>query len=219
MRNLLALFGIFVSCNLFALDVKDKIAKTPKTILPFECIRTAPWSNPNYALDLEDLKLPVYIYEDLGLTCKTSYKNDGEIFRRFETNNSYELLALKIGSSDPGLGILVTFTKDGKVIDHIESEVYFCLDKRLYISQYRIDKDMNIIVTHLQINSQTAIPFDKSFSSIQAQRIDTYYRVDSSGKFQQIKQVKFKPEFYTPEYLKDENKNLWEGKEVLENKE
>lgn len=134
----------------------------------------------------------------------------------FITNsNSHILLALRNGDSDPELGLLATFTKDGKLIDFIETEVRFHLSyNRRYIMQYRIDKDATIIVSRLNVISDKPVMFYEEFSTIHAQRIDTYYKVGDDGKFQQIKQVKFEPASYTQNDLDNEDKNFWEGKET-----
>lgn len=78
-----------------------------------------------------------------------------------------------------------------------------------------IKEDSTVIITHLQLIDTVPIMFYSSFSSVQAQRVDTYYKIDSSGKFQEIKQVKYQPRTYTKTYLEDKTKNLWEGNEVL----
>lgn len=213
---------LFVSLMLFLpalyglVSLKNKIEKTETTTIPFDCTRTVRRSNPGFGFAPEEWgNLPKCPYDDFTMTRKTEYENVGEIFRRFQLNTtSYELLSLRNGESDPQLGLLATYTQEGELIDYIETEVFCYCDKPLYIMQFRIDKDTNIIVTRLLVESPEPIPLYEDFDSIEAQRVDTYYRVDASGKFHQTKQIKFAPSVYTSESLKDEHKNLWEGTET-----
>ena len=160
--------------------------------------------------------LPLHTYKDLGITERTTYETSARIFRKFQTNNrSYIVIALSIGESDPNKQLLATFNEEGTVIDFLEAGVYFITSERLYIKQWRIKEDSTVIITHLQLIDTVPIMFYSSFSSVQAQRVDTYYKIDSSGKFQEIKQVKYQPRTYTKTYLEDKTKNLWEGNEAL----
>lgn len=208
---------LMFSFVLYALNIKEKIARTQGATLPFNCTKIAPWGKAIYNLSSSELgSLPLHTYKDLGLTVRTTYETSARIFRKFQTDNrSYILIALNIGESDPNKQLLATFDQEGAVIDFLETGVYFVTFERLYIKQWRIKEDSTVIVTHLQLIDTVPIMFYSSFSSIQAQRVDTYYKIDSSGKFQEIKQVKYQPQTYTKTYLEDKTKNLWEGNEVL----
>ena len=216
MKTLSILLMVFIPVFSGIYPLRDKIKETEKTTLPFDCTRTVRRSNPGFGFAPEQwISLPKCPYDDLTMTRKTEYENIGYIFRRFQLNTtSYELLALRNGESDPQLGLLATYTREGELIDYIETEVFCYCDKPLYIMQFRIDKDTNIIVTRLHVESPAPIPLYEDFDSIEAQRVDTYYRVDASGKFHQTKQIKFASSVYTSESLKDEHKNLWEGTET-----
>lgn len=217
MKTLLFFISSLCLIEMDAISLKESIHNIEKTSLPFESTRKMPSSKPCYYLtDSEWGNLPRQMYEDLNLTIKTKYKHTGHMVHCFITNsNSHILLALRNGDSDPELGLLATFTKDGKLIDFIETEVRFHLSyNRRYIMQYRIDKDATIIVSRLNVISDKPVMFYEEFSTIHAQRIDTYYKVGDDGKFQQIKQVKFEPASYTQNDLDNEDKNFWEGKET-----
>ena len=199
MKKVFALSIMLIfSFTLYALNIKEKIARIQGTALPFNCTKTAPWGKTIYNLSSSELgSLPLHTYKDLGLTERTTYETSARIFRKFQTNNrSYIVIALSIGESDPNKQLLATFNEEGTVIDFLEAGVYFITSERLYIKQWRIKEDSTVI-------------------SVQAQRVDTYYKIDSSGKFQEIKQVKYQPRTYTKTYLEDKTKNLWEGNEVL----
>lgn len=213
---ILSILLIF-SFALYALNIKEKIARTQKTTLPFDCTKTAPWGKTIYNLSSSELgSLPLHTYKDLGLTERTTYETSARIFRKFQADNrSYIVIALNIGESDPNKQVLATFNEEGTVIDFLEAGVYFVTFERLYVKQWRIKENSTVIVTHLQLIDKVPIKFYSTFSSIRAQRVDTYYKIDSLGKFQEIKQVKYKPQTYTKTYLEDKTKNLWEGNEAL----
>ena len=218
MKKVFALSIMLIfSFTLYALNIKEKIARIQGTALPFNCTKTAPWGKTIYNLSSSELgSLPLHTYKDLGLTERTTYETSARIFRKFQTNNrSYIVIALSIGESDPNKQLLATFNEEGTVIDFLEAGVYFITSERLYIKQWRIKEDSTVIITHLQLIDTVPIMFYSSFSSVQAQRVDTYYKIDSSGKFQEIKQVKYQPRTYTKTYLEDKTKNLWECNEVL----
>lgn len=217
MKTLFILISFLYVTGMNTITLKEGIRNIEKISLPFESTRKTPNSKPCYYLtDNEWGNLPRQMYEDLNLSVRTKYKHTGQMVHCFiMNNNSHILLALRNGDSDPELGLLATFTKDGKLVDYIESEVRFLLNNnRLYAMQYRIDKDATIIVTRLNVISDKPIMFYDEFTTIQAQRVDTYYRINDDGKFQQIKQVKFEPASYTHDDLQNENKNLWEGNET-----
>lgn len=212
------LLTLFVSAfyNLFAINTKDKIVRTPTAAIPFECTKMAPWGKPGFELsNSETRNLPMYVYHDLGLKLKTKNQPFARIFRKFTfDNNTFEMLALNIGESDPNKYVLATFNKEGEIIDFIECSVYFITTTRLFVKQWRIDAGQNIIITWLNVNQPEPIKFFDNFDTIIAQRIDSYYKVDTNGKFQLTKQVKYKPQSYTQAYLADKTQNIWDGNEI-----
>ena len=148
MKTLIIITTLLAVCSFKASDTKEIISRIPKTSIPFECTRTTPGARPITAIYPTGRELPQYIYDDITLSHKTSFKNYNSIFKRFEwPKTTFEVLAIRIGVSDPELGVLATLTQDGELIDYIEAEMLFYRDKPLYIMQYRIDKDATIIVT------------------------------------------------------------------------
>jgi len=202
--------------TLFAINVKEKVGKTPKTPLPFKCTKMAPWGKPGYVVsNVEIDNLPLFTYTDLGLTQKTTYETSATIFRRFLCKNvPFELLALRIGLSDPNRDVLITLNQNREMIDFIEVGIYTTTNERLYIKQWRIDSNENIIVTWIKVDNATPISAFSDFGSVEGQRIDMYYTVDDSGHFRLDKEVRYKPQIYTQSYLEDNSKELWDGNEV-----
>lgn len=108
----------------------------------------------------------------------------------------------------------MTTFKDDELIDCIEADVSWYSNGILYIKQWRIDEEQTIIVTWLKLISSDPISAFSNFSTVDAQRLDSYYKVDTNGKFQHTKQVKYKPQSYTQAYLADKTKNIWDGNEI-----
>lgn len=218
MKKLFILFVILItSYELFAVSIKDVLARIPVTSLPFDATKIRSFHEPRTGLSSEKTtNLPMFTYRDLGLSQRNDYNEEEEcaIFRKFSIyNGTFDLVALDINVSDPGKQLITTY-KDGELIDFIETEVSWYSRGALYVEQWRIDKNQEIIVTHLKVISSTPIIGWKDFGSVQAQRIDTYYQIDSSGKFHEIKQMKYQSQTYTQSYLEDKTKNLWEESEV-----
>ena len=109
--------------------------------------------------------------------------------------------------------VLVTY-RDGKFIDYIESEVAWWNEKMVFIKQWRIASNEEIVITWLKVQSTPPISAFSDFKSINAQRIDMHYKIDDNGKFELIKEIKYKPQLYPKTYLTDRSKNLWEGDEA-----
>ena len=204
--------GIFVKGAGGPIELKKKIATTPISDLPFDKGKTVfcPASSWGYTPE-QTLHLPMFLYKDLGLTEKFDDPNATCIIcHKFQMNDNFDFVALDISVSDWSKQLLATY-KNGEFIDCIESEVYCVF---WFIKQWRITAEKEIIVTSLNVESSTPISGLSDFEKVNAQRIDTYYKVDDSGKFYETKQVKYKPQVYTKANLEDRNKNIWEGDEV-----
>lgn len=214
-RILILLFILIAWSETFALSSKETLTRIPATPLPFDCIKTrsypfSPWAFHGIA------NLPMFTYADLGMTKHNDYNEECSVYRKFSAlNGPFDIVALTICVSDPDKQILATYNKEGELIDFIEAEVSWYFNGKMCVKQWRINKEQEVCVTHLKVISDKYIPYLQIFDTIQAQRIDTYYQIDSTGKFHQTKQLKYQPRTYTRAYLKDETKNIWEGDEVL----
>ena len=214
-QNCIILILLTFSCNLFADNVKEILARIPLTSTPFACTKAAPYPKPaiGYPADMES-HLPLQMYQDLGLTQKNSFLAEIAVFRKFKPKEgNFDLVALDLDVSEWDKKILATYQK-GELIDYIEVEVSWYSDGLLFVKQWQIDANQEVIVTWLKIESSTPISAFSNFDKIKAQRIDTHYKVDTNGKFQEVKQVKYRSQTYTKAYLIDKNKNLWDGNEI-----
>ena len=205
---------LFFSTNDGVISMKEKLQRTPASTLPFEATSKAPWGKPGFGVVKEQWQnLPIFTYRDLGLTKRNNYNEDVVIYRKFESEyNDYCIVALKIGVSDPGKDLLVTYDNEGNVLDFLETGAYWGGVERLCVKQWKITKEREIVVTWIKIESNASLQYHDNFTSVEGQRLDTRYSIDSNGSFQKIKEVRFEPRSYTKGYL-ESDKNLWEGDE------
>lgn len=199
--------------SLFAMEVKEKIDKTPITALPYSKTKTARYPKSAWGLsDKQAALLPMFLYNDLGLKEKYNDKNATcTICYKFNMDSRFEFVALDIWISEWSKQLLATF-KDGKMIDCIEAEVSWFSDGLISMKQWRIDADKNICVTWLKVDDTVSAFAD--FNTIDAQRIDIFYRVDEHGKFHEIKRVEYQPKIYKKVDLANDDQDLWNGGEV-----
>ena len=216
MRNfVIILIALCLTNQIFAIEIKEKITRTPVTSLPFSKGKTVFCAKSSWAFtDEQTVNLPMFMYQDLGLMEKYNDSNATCILcHKFQVNENFNLVALDISVAEWGKQLLATY-RNGELVDCIEADVNWYVDGPLCIKQWQIDASQEIIVTWLKIESSTPILAFSNFDKIKAQRIDTHYKVDTNGKFQEVKQVKYRSQTYTKAYLIDKNKNLWDGNEI-----
>lgn len=109
--------------------------------------------------------------------------------------------------------VLVSVDSDGNILDALEVAVGY-----VYIKQYRILADGQIIVTTIKPKHEASILFENfnSSDSFVGNRIDCTYIVEK-GKFVLKKEQKYADKTYTYELLSDCNYRLWNGDEQLLN--
>lgn len=207
---------LFLSVNDGVISMKEKLEKTPASTLPFEATSKAPWGKPGFDVAKKQWQnLPIFTYVDLGMTKHNSYNEEVTIFRKFTSSyNNYCIVVLKIGVTDPGKELLVTYDNEGNVLDFLETSVYWGGVERLCIKHWKISDKREITVSWIKVLSNNEIQCYDKFSTLQGQRIDTHYLIDSKGKFQKIKEIRFEPKDYTKAYLESDPK-LWEGDEII----
>ena len=213
----LAFVCLMLSFSSFADNVKEILEKVPFAQLPFACTKTAVFIRPKVTYPGRiNTCFPLNTYDDLGLTQKYDDPNVicCDVFRKFQLKSGkYELVALDVNIFERTKKVLVVY-QNGELVDYIEAEVCWYPDSVLFVKQWRITSDEEIIVTWLKVLSETPINAFSNFKEVTAQRIDMHYRIDANGKFQLTKEVKYTPRNYTRTYLADKTKNLWEGNET-----
>ena len=83
-----------------------------------------------------------------------------------------------------------------------------CLTEMLVT--YKGNREADRLETKLYFNNDIAV---KQWQ--EAQRVDTYYRISRDGTFEQAKEVRYAPKYYTAEELGDKTKNIWDGDETV----
>ena len=224
MKTLLCVLLFFcmvesVYCQKNTIQKLELIKATP---VPYERIRRDRGQDPRYGLTEKEIPLPLFEYLDFSGTMKTTWRSGGNIFRLFKPEASaFVLVAAEIGVSECVKQQLITYDKAGSIIDYIEVEIgFFGNEEYITSKQWRIDKDMQIQVCQVKPVSSKPILFLDNYyklDSIEGQRIDTYYKIDKSGKFHQVKQIKYKPRVYERSFFADENKNIWNSGDVVLN--
>lgn len=217
---------LLVTLNAIATDVKVEINKrikfVPYTNLPFSNTKTIGPSFRYALIEDQIANLPMFLYDDITLTdgsldLKWDPNMECAIICRFPTDTDFDLVALDIESAEWGKNLLAVY-KNGRLIDYIEAEISWDFTGGLYVKQWRITANREIVVTWLKINSPAPIRYNKDykfdFNTLNAQRIDTHYKIDDTGHFKVLKQIKYRPQDYSQADLARNSKNLWEGNEV-----
>lgn len=157
--------------------------------------------------------LPIYTYKDIGERVKLKeIKFVSDFERRFcPTNGKYHLVVTSFINPDSQRGLLITFDTLGHVIDYLESTIYF---PGCYIKHWGIDSSMQVITYHLKMDTPEPIVYFGDYSEVSGQRVDTYYQLDSLGKFHFVKEILYKPQKYTKEFLNDQSRSVWDGDET-----
>ena len=173
--------------------------------------------SPRYFFRAEALSpIPIYYYKDIGLTQKeTSPEPYGaSIFRKYEiTHGNYAYLAaLDIRESEFLHTYLATFDMYGNVIDYLSVDVGFAAHNSIFIKQFEVLDNMTVIVYSLNIQSSKPVYHYNKFDKVRAQRVDTYYKITDSGKFEKQRDVTYLSKDYTYAEL-DNMKNIKEGGE------
>lgn len=201
------------------ISLKEKLMDTPASEFPLAGIKRLPLGKPGFALAEEQWQnLPIYTYQDLALQIKNNYNEDVVLSYKFDLKDSgYSLAVLDIYVSEPRKHLLVTYDSEGRVVDFLEGWIGWA--DWAIIKQWRIDAGRNIIVTWIKIDKPINFLPESGreftdFGEVEGQRIDSHYVIDGTGKFKLVREVKYRPQVYTQEYLKDEDSELWDGKET-----
>ena len=183
-------------------DMKNRLEEVPSTSIPFDCVKSIDYPSPAFGFPYGTAQhFSLEVYDDLGLTQKETDPNiNYAIFRKFELQRKeYTLVAITLDIAESTKKVLVTY-RDGKFIDYIESEVAWWNEKMVFIKQWRIASNEEIVITWLKVQSTPPISAFSDFKSINAQRIDMHYKIDDNGKFELIKEIKYKPQLYPKTY-------------------
>ena len=107
---------------------------------------------------------------------------------------------------------MVTY-KGNREADRLETKLYFNND--IAVKQWQLTAEGEVIVYELVFAGDTGEVTEDGFAGAEAQRVDTYYRISRDGTFEQAKEVRYAPKYYTAEELGDKTKNIWDGDETV----
>lgn len=164
--------------------------------------------------------LQYHSYEDLGLTKEFALFCGGVIYGWAESKYGYNILLISMGEVDRYRLVIGTFTKAGNLIDTLECEAFFTIGNNpFYTKEFSLNSDQQLIVCQLESKEVNPVFITKPFESYHAQRVDTYYQINSEGKIVPQKRKLYKPRVYDVAYIKDGKKRLLDGDEDFEREE
>ncbi|WP_455496628.1 hypothetical protein [Coprobacter sp.] len=201
---------------------KKAFQTVPSTKLPYEGIAgeslIPPRASVFFPYKVWGNKIDASFWIDYGLTVSTPIDDgDCSIFRRFvPTNGQYFVGVINLGLVDYATKRLITATPEGEFIDCLEVSVfgYTRTGVGVTIKQWKIDADMRVTVYQVKPTSTVPIKFEETapFTKMNAQRIDTRYRIDETGHIKKVKETKYQPQDYLILDFTG-NRNIWDGEE------
>lgn len=74
---------------------------------------------------------------------------------------------------------------------------------------------MTVTIYELKADPKVPLNFWDQFESLNARRLDTKYRIDATGHFRKVSEVRYQPKTYSIAELTDPAKNIWDGTETV----
>jgi len=167
------------------------------------------------------------VWMDIALTQDETMKIDlsnGDIWpicqidRKFKTDNqNFILFSALFGPDDYIKYSLVTIDKSGSYIDSIEVGAEIVCKGWDYYNplKWEITEDMTIKTYQLKPTSSTPILYSNEIpETLQAQRIDRIYSLDSNGKFTEIETKYYEPQNYSKDKFLNKGYDIASGNEI-----
>ena len=108
---------------------------------------------------------------------------------------------------------LITYDRQTRIVDTLVCGIYFYDGPgRLHLQQWRINEKREIQVSFVKMNIDSPLQDPFTIKPTQGQRVDTFYQLTDDGHFKKMREVKYKPQTYTSQYLR--TVNLWNGTET-----
>ncbi|GHT78341.1 hypothetical protein AGMMS50262_20870 [Bacteroidia bacterium] len=203
-----------------ALTIGEAINKMPVTATPFNATKSgsnARFTQSNTYGIYRYTAIPDKLYDNVQLTQYTNADDPelwGTTFRKFSILNSTNVLLVVSfgGATDWRTDVMCVVNPSGQILSTLE--VVICVAD-IYVKQFRITAQNQIIVTSIKPTSTTSIPF-ATLKNFYGYRQDIAYSINAQGQFIQGSVQTYKSKTYTRSYLWDEDINLWEGGETLQ---
>lgn len=74
---------------------------------------------------------------------------------------------------------------------------------------------MTVTIYELKADPKVPLNFWDQFESLSARRLDTKYKIDDTGHFRKVLEVRYQPKAYSITELTDPAKNIWDGTETV----
>jgi hypothetical protein len=218
MKTLLAFFllSIFIQQDN---DTKVALSQLENSPLPYECTRDACHYLRDVSKSTRD-SIDFYYYRDVALTIKEKLtRNEVFMLKKFEQPN-FTLLAVTVNFMMEGrTQWLITYDKQYQIVDTLVCGIHFLDGKdRLTLRQWRINENCEVQVCFVKLDDTDPQVTDISVHAkiyfekpVKGQRTDTFYQFTDDGHFKKLREVKYKPQMYSSQYLSTED--LWNGKE------
>ena len=164
--------------------------------------------------------LEVFVWEDLQCTKNQRFKQlAGWLVFDQAVRGNYRLKGIEIFAAGVlQRHILAIYDAKGTLVDQLECAIYGESAKDglpLWIKQFRIDADMTVTIYELKADRQKSLNFWDQFESVNAQRLDTQYKIDDTGHFYKKSELHYQPKAYSITELTDPEKNIWVGNETV----
>lgn len=194
--------------------MKDVLNGITFTQLPYNEAKGTPYKIC-YGIDNSLGIIPNKLYENLQCTEYTFADDDDTApvaYAKFQIpQQGTVLIAVNFGGvTDYATDVLVAVDSEGNISDTLEGTV---AQPFVYIKQYQILANGDIVITTIKPKQESSIPFYK-FAPFIGNRIACTYHVEN-GIFVLKKEEKYADKTYTYELLSDKNYNLWDGNEQL----
>lgn len=162
--------------------------------------------------------LPFFTWGDFNCKMEEVDPSDRQanLISRFRPlAGNYELVCIRMGSHERFRDLLVTFNKQGEVIDWIEAGAFYSGNYRIDVRQWSIDRFRNILVSELQPVEGKILPIHTRRSMIKAQRVDTAYKISNRGYFNKTRIRRYQIHEYPYSYLTETDKKIFSGSEIV----
>ncbi len=218
MKTLLAFFllSIFIQQDN---DTKVALNQLENSPLPYECTRDEWHFFKTLSKSARD-GIDFYYHRDVALTIKEKLtRNEVFMLKKFEQPN-FTLLAVIANLMMEGrTQWLITYDKQYQIVDTLVCGIHFLDGKdRLTLRQWRINENCEVQVCFVKLDDTDPQVTDISVHAkiyfekpVKGQRTDTFYQFTDDGHFKKLREVKYKPQMYSSQYLSTED--LWNGKE------
>lgn len=218
------LFLLFLLCSIYSngqlkgRDILiDRMSRITETPLP---LFTTPELKSRVSYGVRPDMTPTinfHSYDDLGGKVNFGPLVAGELYSWSKSLYNYKIAIIDMGEVDRYRMLLTTLSEQAAVIDTVEVEIYFYSGNNRYLTkEFILDTNQQLIVCQLESKEDAPIGAYSGFNKYNAQRVDTYYQINSEGEIVPLKRKLYKPRVYDAAYIKDGKKRLLDGDEEIE---